>query len=94
MAHEDKESMTHSYLLLLQVVYMRYPNGIRDKSNWLVVLPNKPRHKLNNEFTSPIVFQEKYVFHVTLVNETIHTTLLNEEDNIEKVNEDDANEGN
>ena len=64
----------------IQVVYMRYPNGIRDKSNWWVIILHKPRHKVNNKFTLPVAFQEEHVSHVTLVNDTIPATLLNEED--------------
>ena len=76
-----------------QVVYMKYPNGIRNKSNWWVVVLNKPRHKVNNEFTLPVGFQEEHVSHVTPVNDTIPATLLNEDEDIEVVNEEGANEG-
>ena len=76
-----------------QVVCMKQPNGIRDKSNWWVVVPNKPRHKVNNEFTLPVAFQEEHVSHVTPVNDTIHATLLSHEEDIEVVNEEGANKG-
>ena len=72
----------------MQVVYMRYPNGIRDKANWWVVVPNKSRHKVNNEFTLPVAFQEEQVSHMTPVTDMLPATLLNEEEEIEEVNED------
>jgi len=71
---------------------MKYPNGIRDKSNWWVVVPNKSRHKVNNKFTLPAAFQEEHVSHVTSVNDTIPTTSLSQEEDIEVVNEEGANE--
>ena len=76
-----------------QVVYMKYPNGIRDKSNWRVVVPNKPRHKVHNEFTLPVAFQQDHVSHVTPVNDTIPATLLSHEEDIQVVNEEGPNEG-
>ena len=54
---------------------MRYPNGIKDKSNWWVVKPNKPRHKVNNELNLPATFQEEPMSLVAPVNEKIPTTL-------------------
>jgi len=59
----------------------------------VVVVPNKPRHKGNNEFTLPVAFQEEHVFHVAPVYDTILATLLNEEEDVEVVNEEGANEG-
>ena len=76
-----------------QVVYMKYPNGIRDKSNWWVVVPNKPTYKVNNEFTLPVAFQEEHVSHVTPMNDIIPATLLSYEEDIEVVNGEGANEG-
>ena len=76
-----------------QVLYMKYPNRIRDKSNWWVDVPNKPRHKVHNEFTLPVAFQEDHVSHVTPVNGTISATLLSHEEDIEVVNEKGANKG-
>ena len=70
----------------IQVVW--YPNGIRDKGNSWVVVPNKSRHKVNNEFTLPVAFQEEQVSHMTPVTDTIPATLLNEEEEIEEINED------
>jgi len=67
---------------------MRYPNGIRDKINWWVVVPNKPKHKVNDEFTLPVAFQEEQVSHMTPVTDTLPATLLNEDEEIKEVNED------
>jgi len=75
-----------------QVDCMRYPDRIRDTSNWWVVL-NKPRHNVNNELILPIAFPKEYVSHMTPVNDTTLTTLLNKEEDIEEVNEDGTNEG-
>jgi len=68
------------------MVYMRFPNRIRDKSNLWVVVPNKPRYKMNNEFTLPVAFQEKHASHITSMNDTILVILLNEEQGIEALN--------
>ena len=73
-------------------MYIRYLNRIRDKSNGRVVVPDKPKHKLNNKFTLPFVFQEEHVSHVTPMSDIIPITLLNKED-IEEVNDDDSNVG-
>ena len=67
-----------------QVVYKRYPNRIRDKYNWWIVVPNKPSYKVNNKFTLLVAFREKDVFHVLSVNDTIPLTLLNEEEDMER----------
>jgi len=72
---------------------MKYPNGIRDKSNWWVVVANKPRHKVYNEFTLLVAFQEDHVSHLTQVNDIIPATLLSHEEDIQVVNEGGANEG-
>ena len=56
----------------------------------MVVAPNKPRQKVNNEFTLPVASEEEHVSHVTPVNGTIHATLLNEEEDIKVVNENGA----
>jgi len=52
----------------IHIRYLCNPSDVhevRDKSNWCIVLPNKPRYKVNNEFTLPVAFQEENVSHMT-----------------------------
>ena len=85
---EDIQILILSYLqqMQIQVYYVPYPEKIKEKVNWWVVIKTKPRCTVDDRYTLEVAYQES----TTNVNITTNEELLGhlmDEDEYEEIDE-------
>jgi hypothetical protein len=62
-----------------QVYFMPHPDRSRDRANWLVVIPTKPRARVDQQYTLPTAYQQTdMTTTIEPVTDTIPSSLVDE----------------
>jgi len=68
---------------------MLHADHSRDRANWLVVIPTKPRARVDKQYTLPTAYQQTdMTIIVEPVNDAIPTLLVDESAQLEEVNDE------
>ena len=70
----------------IQVYYLPYPEKIRDKLQWWVVIKTKPRGTVDDRYTLEVAYQDNAMSHVnTIINDDPLENLRDTEGGFEEV---------